>query len=270
MLTSKICNASDFHSSWFLKWRSLMQAYTRYGIPFGGNFLHRKEWEFVVILQALAERGLLAKNRRGLGFGVGRELLPAVFAKHGCQILATDKIDDSGGAWQDHWPADREALAYPEICSRDCFDSNVSFERIDMHAIPRTLTDYDFSWSCSSLEHLGSLHNGVEFLLRQMDCLKPGSWAVHTTEFNLFSNHQTVRAARTVLYRKRDIEFLEAELSRRGHRLAPVDFNRGCEIEDWFVAHPPFDDARKNLAHLRTLLGPYICTSLLLIIQKAL
>jgi hypothetical protein len=246
-----------------------MQAYTRYGIPFGGKFLHRKEWEFVTISQSLSERGMLQQNRRGVGFGVGRELLPALFAKHGCQILATDKIDDCGGAWQDHWPANREALAYPEICSRDYFDSTVDFQRIDMNAIPRTITDYDFSWSCSSLEHLGSLQNGVEFLLRQMDCLKPGGWAVHTTEFNLFSNRYTVDFARTVLYRRGDIKRLEMELSRRGHYLAPVDFNLGSETEDWFVAHPPFDDERKNLAHLRTLVGPYICTSLLLIIRKA-
>lgn len=246
-----------------------MEAYTRYGIPFGSQFLQRKEWEFVTIAQALSERGMLEQNRKGVGFGVGRELLPALFANHGCRVLATDKVDDCGGVWHDHWPKNREALAYPAICSRDSFDANVTFERIDMNAIPRTITDYDFSWSCSSLEHLGSLQNGVEFLLRQMDCLKPDGWAIHTTEFNLFSNYGTLASPRTVLYRRCDIKQLEVELSRRGHSLAPVDFNPGSEIEDWFIAHPPFDDARKNLAHLRTLLGPYVCTSLLLIIQKA-
>lgn len=63
-----------------------MHAYTRYGIAFGGKFLHRKEWEFVTISQALDERRMLQQNRRGVGFGVGRELLRALFAKHGSKF----------------------------------------------------------------------------------------------------------------------------------------------------------------------------------------
>ena len=52
--------------------------------------LHRKIWEFCFIAQALDERGMLARGRRGLGFAVGTEPLPAMFASRGCAIVATD------------------------------------------------------------------------------------------------------------------------------------------------------------------------------------
>jgi len=38
----------------------------------------KKYWESVFILQALKENDMLRTGRRGLGFGVGKEALPAI------------------------------------------------------------------------------------------------------------------------------------------------------------------------------------------------
>ncbi len=53
---------------------------------------HRKQWEFVYICQALWEAGMLDAGKRGLGFGVGKEPLVALFAALGCNITATDSV----------------------------------------------------------------------------------------------------------------------------------------------------------------------------------
>ena len=52
--------------------------------------LHRKMWEWLFICEALFERGMLRPGRRGLGFGVGKEPLVALFASMGVEVLATD------------------------------------------------------------------------------------------------------------------------------------------------------------------------------------
>ncbi len=51
---------------------------------------HRKLWEFVYIVKALKERGLVSPGKRGVGFGVGQEPLPSYFAKNYVSVIATD------------------------------------------------------------------------------------------------------------------------------------------------------------------------------------
>ena len=57
------------------------------------------------------------------------------------------------------------------------------FSVVDMNAVPEDLRDFDFSWSSGAVEHLGTLGAGADFVLAQMDCLRPGGVSVHTTEF---------------------------------------------------------------------------------------
>ena len=80
------------------------------------------------------------------------------------------------------------------------------FRVVDMNAVPDDLRGFDFSWSSGAVEHLGSLAAGADFVLAQMDCLRPGGVAVHTTEFLVSSDVDTVEAGGTVFYRRRDVE----------------------------------------------------------------
>lgn len=75
-LRSKLCQQADFLRDDYVDWMERLCEVPR---------LHRKQWEFYFICKALAERGRLSTGCRGLGFGVGLEPLPALFASYGVE-----------------------------------------------------------------------------------------------------------------------------------------------------------------------------------------
>ena len=131
-----------------------------------------------------------------------------------------------------------------------------------MNALPADLTGFDFAWSSCALEHLGTLAAGMDFVVAQMACLRPGGVAVHTTEYLVSSNDATVEAGGTVFYRRRDIEALVTRLRRAGHDV-DMDYTLGAAPEDLHVDVPPYTDV-----HLRTELAGHVTTSLALIVTK--
>jgi 2-polyprenyl-3-methyl-5-hydroxy-6-metoxy-1,4-benzoquinol methylase len=254
-----LCRQDSFEQPYFSYWTTKLHLALNY---------HRKTWEFVFIAQALEERGVLAPGARGLGFGVGEETLPACLADMGCRIVGTDMA--AGEAQEKGWidthehAAGKEALRRSSICADAVFDANVDFQTCDMNAIPDTLRDFDFCWSACALEHLGSIELGLRFILNSVDCLKPGGWAVHTTEFNLDSNDDTVDNEGTVLFRRRDFEDLAERLARKGCVLAPIDYDPGHGPMDRYVDLPPY----LVEPHLKLALAGYATTSVGLIIHK--
>src|SRR5688500_10202229 len=198
---SELCKAMDYKAGWYQRWCDELSE-----TP---NF-HRKQWEFVYVMQALWERGCIAAGKKGLVFAVGREPLPSMFAKYGCEILATDIMPEIGIAkgWDatDQLCHDVESLNTRMICDPESFKRLVKYKVVDMNDIPSDLTGFDFNWSSCSFEHLGSLEKGFMFLKNQLKTLKPGGWAVHTTEYNISSNDETQENNDTVIYRHRDIE----------------------------------------------------------------
>jgi len=253
-LVSCLCTAAQIQSDVFRGWCD------RLGDRFS---LHRKLWEWCYICQALEERGCLAPGRRGLGFAVGKEPLPALFASLGCEITATDldAADSRGAGWSatNQLAAAASELNARRLCDPQAFQRLVSFRPVDMNRIPADLDGYDFSWSSCSFEHCGSIELGQEFLCRQMNCLKPGGVAVHTTEFNLSSNRRTITAGETVIFRRRDIESLVRRLRGAGHIVEPLD-----------LTHDGYPSTRvpSNSSYLQLQLGPYLATSIGLIVRK--
>lgn len=222
-----------------------------------------------MITAALLERECLQPGRRGLGFAVGSEPLVALFASYGCTITATDQHPTSRSApdWRkaQMLAENRDSLRQPHICPDEQFDALVEFLPVDMNHIPTCLHGtYDFLWSACSLEHIGGLENGMAFVLKAMECLKPGGWAVHTTEYNLSSNEATVETPDLSLFRRKDVEQLIRQLEAAGHRVAPVDFAYGDHEYDRIIAQPPYDTG----IHLKLAIHGFEVTSLLLIIQK--
>lgn len=228
MLKSAVCTQASMMSEQFKQWqRQFGPTLAKRGLIDGeGNcFMHRKLWEWCFIAQALDERGILRPGRRGLGFAVGKEPLSALFAGKGCKILATDL--DSGEAAEKGWistdqhGASLDAVNEDRLIDHELFRRQVEFQFVDMNAIPDDLLDgaFDFVWSSCSFEHLGSLRHGLQFVLNAMACLKPGGIAVHTTEFNVSSDTDTIDSGPTVLYRRCDLEWLAAQLEREGHSL---------------------------------------------------
>ena len=217
MLTSCMCTQGQLISPTFERWgRVLLPALGRVGLcdEKGRTHLHRKLWEWYYIAEALDERGMLWSGRKGLAFAVGQEPLAAAFASLGCRILATDldpvRADAKGWVATNQHADSLASLNAAGLCDPDRFRERVSFRFVDMNAIPDDLQDgaFDFVWSSCSIEHLGSLELAERFVTNAMHCLKPGGVSVHTTEYNLSSNDDTIAQGDTVLFRRRDIECL--------------------------------------------------------------
>lgn len=255
-------------------WKQYILEVTDFGqkeIPSDRILYHRKLWEFIYIIQSLYERNCLQPGTRGLGFAVGREPLPALLAAHGCQITATDL--ESNEAENLGWVAagqfsdlGLEQLNRFQICPPEEFSKRVAYRSVDMNAIPSDLVDYDFCWSSCAFEHLGSIEKGLDFVVNAMKTLKPGGIAVHTTEFNLSSDDQTIdNQFEFVLFRKKDILDLSRRLTSLGHDVVPIDFSTGQGPVDSFIdLHPYF---RKNM-FLKFRVEGYVSTSIGLIIRK--
>ena len=257
---SQLCTEGQFREAVYARWcREIRE------LP----VLHRKQWEFVYVLQVLEQSGLLIPGLRGLGFGCGREPLAAYFATRGCTIVATD-LDAAaahGHGWveTDQHATRLEDLNDRKICPDDLFAERVSFRPADMNAIPADATGFDFVWSCCAFEHLGSIEHGLRFVRAAMRCLRPGGIAVHTTEFNLSSNLRTIESPDLSVFRRQDIERLAASLTATGHRVAPLNLHPGAGPIDRYVDLPPY----RNEPHLKLRLNQFVLTSIGLTVHKA-
>ncbi len=256
---STVCRQDSFETPVFSFWTTRLGEGLRY---------HRKLWEFVYVCQALWERGAVKPGAKALGFGVGSEPLSAFFASEGCLVTATDM--DADGAEKMGWTLTNEhavgkaALRKPQVCPDALFEANVAFRTCDMNAVPDDLTDFDFCWSACALEHLGSIEKGLAFIERSIECLKPGGWAVHTTEYNYGSNIETIDDADTVLFRRRDLEELVRRLTEKGHHVAPLDLTLGSGLVEQYIDVMPYRDD----PHLRMSLWGHPATSIGLAIQR--
>lgn len=253
MLKSSACTHRQLQSDAFRAW----------AVRMGENpdKIHRKSWEWCYIAQALEERDMLRPGRRGLGFAVGQEPLTALFASRGCHVLATDL--DAGKAQQAGWVESQqhasrlEDLNHRGICPADQFRQRVRFRTVDMNRLPADLGEFDFVWSSCSIEHLGSLRAGQRFMLNMTRHLKPGGVAVHTTEYNVSSDQNTLKTGSSVLFRRRDLHALRALLESLGHEVAPADFDTGQSPADQHVDEPPYTHS----PHLKLRIGPFVSTS---------
>lgn len=255
---SELCKAQDMQADWYKSWCKALNEEPRY---------HRKQWEYVYILQALWERGCIQKGKKGLAFAVGKEPLPSVLANYGCQIMATDIFPEKGKdkGWADGGQLcfGVESLNERGLCDDETLRRQVSYRPVDMNAIPNDIRDFDFNWSSCSFEHLGSIQKGLDFLKHQLKTLKPGGWAVHTTEFNISSNDKTLDSGDTVIFRIRDLEMLANELRKAGHYVEQLDYSLGGLPEDFQIDFFP----HKQDIHLKLQLNEYVVTSIGLIIQ---
>jgi 2-polyprenyl-3-methyl-5-hydroxy-6-metoxy-1,4-benzoquinol methylase len=258
-LRSCQCTQAQLQSAEFKAWAVKMKHNPEY--------MHRKLWEYSYVTQALFERGLLAPGKRGLGFAVGQEPLSPLFANHGCDIMATDLAPEDANAsgWIDtsQHATSVAALDRFGLCDPALLQERVQFRFVDMRQLPADLGQYDFIWSCCSLEHLGTLGLGEMFIFESLKYLKPGGVAVHTTEYNVHSNTKTIQEGGAVIYRRRDFQRMAAKLNWQGYRVE-LDFTAGELPYDLVVDEPPYKDE----PHLKLLLDGFVATSFGLIIAS--
>lgn len=84
------------------------------------------------------------------------------------------------------------------------------------------------------------------------------------SSMSISSNNQTKETGDTVIDRQRDIEQLALQLRYNGHFVEEIDYSIGGLPEDFFVDAQPH---RQDI-HIRLQEGPYIVTSIGIIIRK--
>jgi hypothetical protein len=228
---------------------------------------HRKQWEFAYIIWHLSRLGLISDNKRGIGFGVGSEPLPAIFASKECIILATDapaESNDQGWALTGQHASSLSSLYRPNILANADLDLRCTFRPLDMNDYASIPEGWDFHWSSCVIEHLGGIDKAIDFIVESCTKLAPKGVAVHTTEFNLSSNEETIDQPGTCILRKKDLEVLQHKLSKRGLHLQPLILDPGSHTFNYYVDAPPYE----GYNHLRLDLWGYAATSVGLIIRK--
>jgi len=263
-LQSKGCRQRDIESDWLGFWCSEIQCAVIY---------HRKVWEICYIAQAMYSHGMLVPGKNGLGFGCGSEPLPSLFAKYGVKILATDQdpADSQSAGWIEsgQHTTSVERLRMANICPDPELRNTIDLRYVDMNKIPPDLDGrFDFCWSTCSLEHLGSIEHGLTFIERSLRTLKPGGVAVHTTEWNMNDEGDTVDYAQTVLFQKKHLMDVIGRIRRQGFLVAEPDFTHGEDLFDGITDLPPYGAHGADVMHLRLSLSGYRCTSWGMIVQK--
>jgi len=255
---SQLCTASQFEEESFPLWCAALDLKPDH---------HRKIWEFCYVTAVMQAAGVLEPGRRALGFGCGTEPIPALLARLGLEVLATDAPHEiiAGQGWDstNQHTGGLQDLEKPGIVDQETFLAHVSFRPVDMNAIPADLTGFDACWSSCAFEHLGSIAHGLDFFENSLRTLRPGGLAVHTTEFNLQSNDETYEDAALSLFRKRDIEALLGRLADAGHEVWPLNLHPGTAPVDEHIDLPPY-----ALPHLKLRVANYVTTSIGLAVRK--
>lgn len=263
-MISKCCSEMDFSQDFFKRISAELSW------PINGRF-HRKIWEFVYIVKALENHGLLREGKTGIGFAVGEEPLPSYFASKGVGVLATDlgMESDTAKIWAEtgqNAAGDVNKLYKENIVSRETFERNVKYMDLDMNHIPDDIGTFDFCWSSCAIEHVGGLNLSKQFLKNMIKVLKPGGIAVHTTEFNLWSNDETIENGRSVIYRRKDFEEIQEWLLNHGCEME-LSFKRSRGSADMYLPMPPYPSEDKR-NHLNLVIEQFASTSFGLIIKK--
>jgi hypothetical protein len=258
-MATAICRARDFYHECFADFcRSIEHP----------PLIHRKLWEFAFIAWHLGELKALRRGGKGLGFGVGLDQrLPALFASLGCDVLATDTPLAARMKERASSPGDknRDLLFYPGIIEARTFEERVHFDFIDVGSVDTRLRDHDFCWSSGYLDTLGSVGNGLEFIIESVEkTLKIGGVACHTGELNLSTNARTIDTGGDVVFLRRDIEDLIEELGKRGHEVRRLPFESELSFLDLLVDVSPVGGD----AHMKIRRGEIVSTSFGLVVTR--
>jgi hypothetical protein len=160
-----------------------------------------------------------------------------------------------------------------------CSIKSISLEFVDMNEIPSSLTGYDFCWSICSLEHLGSIAKGADFIENSLDVLRQGGVAVHTTEYNVDNEGPTIDNWKTVLFQRKHMESTSGRLTKKGHYVAPLNFDFGDAPLDNFIDLPAYEwdlllqqaglaGKQDHPAHLKLAIDGFACTCFGLVVRK--
>jgi hypothetical protein len=106
---SRTCTAAQFKESHCRRLAKEIRREPRF---------HRKQWEYIYILRALEQFGLLRAEATGVGFGCGKEPLAVVMASVGARVVVTD-IPPLDSSDRHCGSAATMDLGYGGVCSEE-------------------------------------------------------------------------------------------------------------------------------------------------------
>ena len=276
-LMCRAASAAECDDETYLAWWRLLEnipADLEPDFSRGPHQYNRKVWEWAFIVQSATQHNLMKPANRALGFGVGSEPLPALFARHGLDVVATDQGTASG----EHWAATGElmngldGLRRPHLVSDDDLTDRVTTRIVDMNAVPADLGRYDIVWSSCVIEHLGSPERGLDFVLESCELLRPGGIAVHTTELELTRREDTADYGNCAVYRLADLQAFARRVDQAGYE-ARFNYHVAMDhpADRWVsLVGAGINATLVDRAHLKLVIGNSVSTSYGMVIRKPL
>ena len=117
---------------------------------------NRKQWENNYFTYLADHLKLCIPGKKGLGFAVGREVLPSLLSNFGCHLHVTDMKNYDNITWAGDTTRSVKDVYHEGLAvGFSKFKDLVSFFNVDMLEIPSSLLreEYDFLWSICSIEH---------------------------------------------------------------------------------------------------------------------
>lgn len=205
----------------------------------------RKAWELSWIADHVCSRLLSPidfeaplAGRVGLGIAVGREALCGVFASLGAKLVLTDILPDE--KIKEHWldTGQHSGGDLENIPGLKPYLDQVEFQYYDMKdPIPdKWLGSFDFVWSANSVDHIGSIEEAIDFIVKSSAVLNPGGVMAHTTEYAIDGPEEASIDGDNSFMRLRDIQECLARMKGSG---LEVPFH---DAPDWSLVDEVIDE----------------------------
>jgi SAM-dependent methyltransferase len=170
---SRVCDAADFFTKEYI---STVKEELQ-GVP----ALNRKQWEFVQIITALKQRGLLKEDVVGLSMGSGHETVLYAIARRVKHLTVTDLYAEDSS-----WECARASNADEYVRKSKPFpvaDERLTVLNMDMRDLSFADGSFDFAYSSCAFEHIGGDDDFIRHLREVYRVLRNGGVYIMTTEF---------------------------------------------------------------------------------------
>jgi len=176
LVSPRLANATDLEQGKDSELQQLLTSkYLQMWFP-------RKIWEYAYIAQAARALGVLDSAAAALGIAVGTEPLIFYFARHMRSVTATD-LYAPDSPWTEVQLDD--SIKVLDLAPFPFPRDRVRIENADMRQLPYEDEQFDFCWSCSSIEHVQTYDEMLATYSEIARVLKVGGYAILTTEFCL-------------------------------------------------------------------------------------
>jgi hypothetical protein len=230
---------------------------------------HRKAWEYVYVHEQFKYWAKGKKDIKVLGFGCGLDRIPAALSTYEnvSLCMVTDGPPDPSWSGTNQHIASREQ--YVQSLGQSPYKAEkIRYQYLDMNNLQKDRAlGYDFMYSLSSLEHLGSMKSSIRFIIESSRQLNPGGMAAHCTEYNLGSKEDTYLTGPSVFFRDQDLETVRKKAGALGLEMSPLHLKVEPHPFNSYIDSPPY---LGSPSHLKLHFDRFIVTSFGFCIRKPL